>query len=103
MLEWNYGFRWTIFWLDAILGILHKVSNSEVEFREMADTSEKRRLWFAEPETQALAKRGLNPNFSQCIGFSLPVVSLKAVLLNRPMSLTSMTMSLSSEACTDGF
>ena len=40
----------------------------------MAETNEKRKEWFAEPEMLAYQKRGLSPGASQCIGFSVPAV-----------------------------
>lgn len=63
-----------IFWLNVTVGSLEKVATSEAEFREMAETSEKRREWFAEPEMLAYRNRGLIPKTSQCIGFSVPAV-----------------------------
>jgi hypothetical protein len=62
------------FWLDSDESKPTEVARSETQFLEMAETSEKRREWFAEPESQALARRNLNPNSSQCIGFSVPLV-----------------------------
>jgi hypothetical protein len=63
-----------VFWLNVAVGKLTKVSDSEAHFREMAETSQKRGEWFAETDVQAAAKRGLKPNPSQCIGFSVPLV-----------------------------
>ena len=63
-----------IFWLDTAVGKLTAVAHSETQFLEMAKTSEKQREWFAETEVQASARRGLNPNSTQCIGFSVPLV-----------------------------
>ena len=63
-----------VFWLNTAVGKLTEVAHSETQFFEMAETSEKRREWFAEPELQASARRGLNPNSTQCIGFSVPLV-----------------------------
>jgi hypothetical protein len=63
-----------VFWLNTAVGKLTEVAGSETEFREMAETSEKRKEWFAEPDLQACAARGLNPTSSQCIGFSVPIV-----------------------------
>ena len=63
-----------VFWLNTSIGQFKKVSRSEAEFREMAETKEKRKAWFTEPDTLAYSKRGLNPGLSQCIGFSVPAV-----------------------------
>jgi hypothetical protein len=63
-----------VFWLDIAVGKLTKVADSEAQFREMAETTEKRQEWFAEPDVQASSNRGLTPNASQCIGFTVPLV-----------------------------
>jgi hypothetical protein len=63
-----------VFWLDTDVGKLTEVAHSETQFLELAETSEKRREWFAEPELQAAAARGLDPTSTQCIGFSVPLV-----------------------------
>ena len=63
-----------VFWLNTTTGKFNKVSDSEAQFLEMAQTSDKRQEWFAELETQAYAQRGLAPGSSQCIGFGVPAV-----------------------------
>jgi hypothetical protein len=63
-----------IFWLNTAVGKLTRVASSEAEFREAAETSEKRIEWFAESDLQACVKSGLNPTSSQCVGFSVPIV-----------------------------
>jgi hypothetical protein len=63
-----------VFWLNTTVGKLTKVASSEARFREMAETTEKRREWFAETDVQAFANRGLTPSPLQCIGFSVPLV-----------------------------
>ena len=63
-----------VFWLNTAVGKLTEIAHSETQFLEMAETSEKRNEWFAEPEVQASAMRGLNPTSTQCIGFSVPLV-----------------------------
>jgi hypothetical protein len=63
-----------VFWLNASVGKLTKVSESEAGFHEMAGTTQKREEWFAEEDTRAAARRGLLPNRSQCIAFSVPLV-----------------------------
>jgi hypothetical protein len=50
------------------------IADSEAQFRKLATTHEKREEWFAEADEQAAAARGLKPNASQCIGFSVPLV-----------------------------
>ena len=50
------------------------VADSEAQFREQAATHENREEWFAEADEQAAAARGLKPNVTQCIGFSVPLV-----------------------------
>jgi hypothetical protein len=63
-----------VLWLDVAIGKLTKVANSEMQFQELAATNEKREKWFAEADEQAAAARGLKPNATQCIGFSVPLV-----------------------------
>ncbi|MGA3093711.1 MAG: hypothetical protein ABSD75_34450 [Terriglobales bacterium] len=63
-----------IYCLDVAVGKLARVADSEVQFRELAAMPEKRSEWFAELEEHASAARGLNPNATQCIGFSVPLV-----------------------------
>jgi len=73
-----------VFWLNTAVGKLSKVASSEAEFREAAETSENRSEWFAEPDLQAGAKRGLNPTSSQCIGFSVPIAFAESGSSNTP-------------------
>ena len=54
--------------LDVAVGKLTKVADSETQFRELAATHEKREQWFAEA-----GARGVKPNATQCIGFSVPL------------------------------
>jgi hypothetical protein len=63
-----------VFWLNTAVGKLTEIAHSGTQFLEMAETSEKRNEWFAEPEVQASATLGLNPTSTQCIGFSVPLV-----------------------------
>jgi hypothetical protein len=63
-----------VFWLDIAIGKLTEVSNSEENFRQMAETREKREGWFAEADVRAAEKSGLKPGPSQCIGFKVPLV-----------------------------
>ena len=60
--------------LNTAVGKLTQVAESEAQFREQAQSREKRKEWFAEPDEEACAKRGLKPNSSQCVGFSVPLV-----------------------------
>jgi hypothetical protein len=63
-----------VFWLQVAVGKLTEVCHSETDFREVAQTDQKREEWFAETDMLAAAKRGLRPNLSQYIGFSVPLV-----------------------------
>jgi hypothetical protein len=63
-----------VFWLNVAVGKLTKVSDCEANFHELASTAQKRQEWFAEADVQAAAKRGLEPNSLQCIGFKIPLV-----------------------------
>jgi hypothetical protein len=63
-----------IFRLNVAVGRLTKVADSEVQFRELAASHEKREEWFAEVREQAAAARGLKPDASQCVAFSVPLV-----------------------------
>ncbi len=63
-----------IFRLDVAVGKLTKVADSEAQFRELAASREKRKEWFKESAEQAASERGLKPNATQCIGFSVPLV-----------------------------
>jgi|SRR6185437_15496108 len=60
--------------LDAAIGTVTTVADSESQFRELTATPEKREEWFAERDEQAAAGRGLKPDATQCIGFSVPLV-----------------------------
>lgn len=63
-----------IYILDVTGGQLTRIADSEVQFRELAATPEKREQWFAETDELAGVARGLTPDANQCIGFSTPVV-----------------------------
>lgn len=63
----------SIFQLDVAIGKISKVADCEAQFVELAETPEKREDWFAESDELASAERGLRPNASQCIGFSVPL------------------------------
>ena len=58
--------------LDVAIGKLLKVADSETQFMELATS--KREEWFAESDEIAAAAKGLKPNLTQCIGFSVPLV-----------------------------
>ena len=64
----------SLFRLDVAVGKLTRVADSEAQFRDLAESHEKREEWFAEADEQAFAARGLKPNATQCIGFSVPLV-----------------------------
>ena len=57
--------------LDVAIGKLLKVADSETQFKELATS--KREEWFAESDEFAAAAKGLKPNLTQCIGFSVPL------------------------------
>jgi len=63
-----------VFWLDVGGGRFQKVADSEGQFRELAQTIAKKEEWFAASKVSAAARRGLEPNSLQCIGFKTPVV-----------------------------
>ena len=73
-----------VFWLNTSIGKLTEVAQSETHFLAMAETSEKQSEWFAEPDVQAAESRGLKPNTTQCIGFSVPVVFAESGSANTP-------------------
>jgi hypothetical protein len=60
--------------LDVAVGKVTTVADSETQFLELAATGDKRKDWFAEADEQAAAARGLKPDATQCIGFSVPLV-----------------------------
>ena len=63
-----------VFRLDVAVGKLTEVADSEAEFRELAATREKRGEWFREAAEQSALARGLKPDATQCIGFSVPLI-----------------------------
>jgi hypothetical protein len=63
-----------VFRLDVAVGKLTRVADSEAQFRDLAESHDKREEWFAEADEQAFGARGLKPNATQCIGFSVPLV-----------------------------
>jgi hypothetical protein len=60
--------------LDVAIGNLTKVADSEAQFRELALSVERQEEWFAVADEKAAIARGLEPNKTQCIGFSVPLV-----------------------------
>jgi hypothetical protein len=60
--------------LDVAIGKLTKVADSEAQFRELALSIERQEEWFAVADEKAAIARGLEPNGTQCIGFSVPLV-----------------------------
>jgi hypothetical protein len=61
-----------VYRLEVAVGKLAKVADSEAQFHKLAAV--KRDEWFAEGDELAAAARGLKPNATQCISFSVPVV-----------------------------
>lgn len=74
----------TIFQLKVGSGKLDEVANSEMQFRELAETREKREEWFAESEETTSAAQGLTPDENQCIGFTVPLVFAESRSTNTP-------------------
>jgi len=64
----------SVVWLEVATGKVTTVADSEAQFRTIATIPEKREEWFAERDEQAAAARGLTPDTTQCIGFSMPIV-----------------------------
>jgi hypothetical protein len=58
--------------LDVAIGKLSRLTDSEAQFRELASVREEE--WFAERDEGAAAAKGLTPDDTQCIGFSVPLV-----------------------------
>ena len=58
--------------LDVAVGKLLKIADSEAQFRELV--TNKGDEWFAQTDEYAAARRGLKPDQTQCIGFSVPLV-----------------------------
>jgi len=58
--------------LDVAIGKLVKIADSEAQFHELTHLN--RQEWFAESDELAAAARGLIPNATQCIGFSVPLM-----------------------------
>jgi hypothetical protein len=63
-----------VYCLDVAIGKLTKVAGSEEQFRELAATREKEEEWFAAADEKAAVAKGLEPDTTQCIGFSEPLV-----------------------------
>jgi hypothetical protein len=63
-----------VFWLDVAVGKFTRVADSEMQFRDLAMTTQQRQEWFAEADEQAGERRGLRPDSTQCIGFAVPLV-----------------------------
>ena len=61
-------------WLNTAAGRLTQIAKFEAQFRALAESNERRREWFAEPDQEACARGGLNSSPSQCMGFSVPLV-----------------------------
>jgi hypothetical protein len=60
-----------------------KVADSEAQFKQLAPST--REEWFAESDEVAAAAKGLKPNHTQCIGFSVPLVFRSSTTIpNKP-------------------
>ena len=73
-----------IFHLDVTIGRFTEIANSELDFRKLVETAEKRKEWFAETEEAATVAQGLRPDATQCIGFSVPLVFAESGSGNKP-------------------
>jgi hypothetical protein len=62
-----------VFRLNVAVGKMVAVAKSEAQFRALAESHDKHEEWFKEADEQAAAGRGLKPNATQCIGFSVPL------------------------------
>ena len=60
--------------LDVAIGKLTKLADTEAEFRELALSPNGQEEWFAVADERAAIAKGLEPNHTQCIGFSVPLV-----------------------------
>jgi hypothetical protein len=67
-----------VFKLDIAIGQMKEVASSDVEFRELSGTKEKRDEWFAHSDECAAAERGLKPDRDQCIAFKTPIIFAEA-------------------------
>jgi hypothetical protein len=74
----------TVLRLNVAVGKLTRVADSETRFQELATSAERRKEWFAETDEQAAATRGLKPDATQCIGFSVPLVFAESGSPNSP-------------------
>jgi hypothetical protein len=63
-----------VFWLDVTSGMLNQVAESELQFSTLLKEPGNRASWFSDAELESCAKRGLNLDNSQCIGFKTPLV-----------------------------
>jgi len=73
-----------VFWLDATAARLSKLTNSDAEFRGLAETAEKREDWFAVSDERGMFDRGLRPTAMQGIGFSIPLVFKESANVSKP-------------------
>ena len=73
-----------VFRLDAAVGKLTKVAESETQFRQLATNEQLREEWFAEADSSTAAGHGLTPSPNQCIGFTTPLVFQEAGRFNSP-------------------
>lgn len=64
--------RGQIYRLDVAVGKLLKIADSEAQFRDLA--IKRGDEWFARTDEDTAAARGLKPDQTQCIAFSVPLV-----------------------------
>jgi hypothetical protein len=63
-----------VFLLEVAVGKFFRIADSESQFRELAETEQKREEWFTETDQRIAESRGIVPGPLQCIGFSTPIV-----------------------------
>ena len=82
----------SVFWLSTTTGKLDRISKSHSEFRELAETAEKRQEWFVEKETTEYAQLGLAAGVVSVLALVCLRYSPRAEPLRRRLLPTSMSM-----------
>lgn len=60
--------------LDTSGGQLERISQSVEEFKQSAESLEKRKEWFFEDVALSLSEQGFRPTKGQCLGYKTPIV-----------------------------
>ncbi|HWX93634.1 MAG TPA: hypothetical protein VNY29_13460 [Terriglobales bacterium] len=71
ILEDGLGLVWR---LDTSAAQLDRISPSVEEFKQPAESSEKRKEWFFEEVALSLGEQGFRPTKGQCLGYETPTV-----------------------------